>query len=258
MRLSQYFKLVDTQARMALKADASQYFLGYIWWVLEPLLFVGIFFLVFDVILGMRRQDFLIFLMCGNLPFMWFSKSVNHSARSITANIGLIGNIDIPKTMFPLAQVQEGLYKQAIVFFLLICIVVLFGYSPSTIWFWLIPVIVVNYLMIVACAFIASVLVCFIRDISMFIPLGILFLMFSSGVFFDVRDLPNPQMTDLMLSYNPMAFLLDAYRQILMHQSAPDLAQLGRIGVVFGVVTALMVRFMRRHSRLLALRALTA
>ena len=243
---------------MALKADASEYYLGYIWWVLEPLIFVGVFYIVFEVILGSSKQDYVIFLMCGNLPFMWFSKSITHSARSIVANVGLIGNIDIPKTMFPMAMVQEGLYKQAIVFVLLMGILVVYGYTPSISWFWLVPVIIVNYIMIVACAFIASVLVSFIRDISMFIPLGMLFLMFSSGVFFDVREVPNPQMAELILTYNPMAFLLDAYRQVLMHQNTPDLVQLGQIGLVFAAITALMVNWMRRHSRLLALKALTA
>lgn len=258
MRLSHYFKLVDIQARMALKADASQYFLGYIWWVLEPLLFVGVFFLVFNVILVSGREDFFIFLMCGQLPYGWFSKSIINSHRSIIANVGLIGNIDIPKSMFPLAMIQEGLYKQATVFLLLMLVLVNLGYPPSTSWFWLIPIILVNYIMIVACAFIASVLVCFVRDISMFIPLGLLFLMFSSGVFFDVRELPNTQMTEIILTYNPMAFLLDAYRQALMYQSMPDLVHLAKIGLFFAVVTALMVGWMRKNSKLLALKALTA
>lgn len=243
---------------MALKADASEYFLGYIWWILEPLIFVGIFYLVFSVILGSDREDYFILLMTGNLPFMWFSKSITHSARSIIANVGLIGNIDIPKTMFPMTQIQEGLYKQAIVFLLLMCVLVIYGYTPSTSWFWLLPVIMVNYIMIVACAFIASVLVSFFRDISMFIPLAMMFLMFSSGVFFDVRELPNPQMVELMMTYNPMAFILDAYRQVLMHQTMPDLAQLARIGLLFAGVTTLMVVWMRKNSRLLALKALTA
>jgi lipopolysaccharide transport system permease protein len=258
MRLSQYFKLVDIQARMALKADASEYFFGYIWWVLEPLLFVGIFYLVFEFMLGSNRENYVIFLMCGNLPFMWFSKSVTHSAKSVIANVGLIGNIDIPKTMFPLAMVQEGLYKQAIVFLLLICVLVLYGYTPSISWFWLVPVIIVNYIVIVACAFIASVLVCFFRDLSMFIPLAMMFLMFSSGVFFDFRELNSPQMMELMFTYNPMAFLLDAYRQVLMNQTMPDLVQLARVGLFFAVITALMVFWMRKNSRLLALKAITA
>ena len=116
MTLTQYFKLVDIQARMALKADASQYFLGYIWWLLEPLLFVAVFYLVFSV-----------FLMCGKLPFVWFSKSVTQASNGIIANTGLIGKIDTPKSLFTMAIIQQGLYKQSTVFALLISL-----YSASS------------------------------------------------------------------------------------------------------------------------------
>ena len=243
---------------MALKGDASSYFLGYIWWILEPLVFVGVFYVVFSVILNSGNEDYLVFLICGNLPFIWFSKSVSQASNSIIANVGLIGQIDIPKTMFPMALIQEGLYKQTTVFLLLMLMLVSFGYSPSLMWFWIVPIILVNYIMIVACSFIGSVLVCFMRDISMFISLGMLFLMFTSGVFWDVRELQDPNVAELVLTFNPLAVVLDAYRQVLMHQAVPDLARLARIGIGFAIITALMVVFMRKQSKLLALKALTA
>jgi lipopolysaccharide transport system permease protein len=226
--------------------------------VLEPLLFVATFYLVFVVILGTNREDYLALLMCGLLPYNWFSKSITHSARSIIANVGMIGNIDLPKTMFPMALVQEGVYKQAIVFSLLLLFLMSLGYSPSLAWFWLVPVILVNYLMIVSFALIASVLVCFFKDINMFIPLGLLFLMFSSGVFFDLETVPNPETAQIILTYNPMAFLLHAYRQVLMHKVTPDLVHLAQIGLIFSATTGITVAWMRKNSRLLALKAFTA
>jgi lipopolysaccharide transport system permease protein len=74
MPFLQYFRLADTMALMALRADAARYFLGYIWWVLEPLLWVGVFYVVFVIILDSRQPDFLIFLATGKLAFVWFSK----------------------------------------------------------------------------------------------------------------------------------------------------------------------------------------
>ena len=76
MPLSQYFRLIDVMARMALRADATKFFLGYVWWVLEPLLYVAVFYVVFNMILTSRQPDFLLFLMTGKLAFVWFSKSV--------------------------------------------------------------------------------------------------------------------------------------------------------------------------------------
>lgn len=258
MNLKQYFALVDLQARMALRSEASRFYLGYLWWVLEPLLFVGVFYVVFSVILQSREEDFLVFLMCGKLPFVWFSKSVNQASNSIIANPGLIGRIDVPKTLFPMAIIQEGLYKQTIVFLLLMAFLIVYGYMPSLNWFWLIPIVFVYYLMIVACSFVGAVLVCFMRDFSMLIPLGMIFLMFTSGIFWNVRTLDNPAMTEAILTYNPIAFILDAFRQVLMFDSAPDLPGLAFNALVFGVFLITMVFVIRKFSQLLALKALTA
>jgi len=243
---------------MALKADASRYFLGYIWWILEPLLFVGVFYVVFNVILDSGRADFLVFLMCGKLPFVWFSKSVAQASNSIVANAGLIGRIDIPKSLFPMAIIQEGLYKQAAVFALLIAVLLVYGYQPSLSWLWLLPIIFVNYLMIVGCAFLGSILVCFMRDFSMLISLGMIFLMFTSGIFWDVRALADPSMINLILVLNPMAFILDAYRQVLMENVAPDIIHLTIVAIVSALLVWVMNWLLNRSSKWLALKALTA
>lgn len=243
---------------MALKSDANRFFLGYIWWILEPLLYVAVFYVVFNVILDSRRADFLVFLMCGKLPFVWFSKSVNQAANGIVQSAGLIGRIDIPKTLFPMAVIQQCTYKQLAVFALLLLFVMAYGYMPGINWFWLLPVVLVNYLMIVACALLGSVLVCYARDFSMIISLAMVFLMFTSGIFWDIRALPDPSMTDIVLNVNPLAFVLDAYRQILMENTPPDGLHLAQIGVLFSLLTAGTIYYMRRTSKQLALKALTA
>tara|TARA_R110002110_G_scaffold330339_1_gene541609 strand:+ start:30982 stop:31758 length:777 start_codon:yes stop_codon:yes gene_type:complete len=258
MQLTHYFSLVDVQARMALKSDASRYFLGYLWWVLEPLLYVGVFYVVFNVILNAQRADFLMFLMCGKLPFVWFSKSVNQASNSIVANAGLIGKIDAPKSLFPMAVVQEGLYKQSTVFLLLFCVLIASGFAPDWTWLSLAPVLLVNYLMIIACALIGAMLVCYVRDFSMLISLGMVFLMFTSGIFWDVRQLDDPLMTQLMLTWNPLAFLLDAYRQVLMYRQLPDFAHLTALAVIFSSIALMALMFMRKHSKLLAMKAINA
>jgi lipopolysaccharide transport system permease protein len=256
MPLSKYISLVDIQARMALKADAARYFLGYIWWVLEPLLYVGVFYVVFEIILDSGRGDFLIFLMCGKLPFVWFTKTVNLASNSIVANAGLIGKIDIPKSIFPMAIVQEGLYKQLVVFLLLFVLVFSAGYRITPAWLSLIPLMAVQYVMIVACSLIGAVLVCFVRDFSMLISLAMIFLMFTSGIFWDPRALTDPSMTELLFAANPLAFVLDCYRQILMYETSPDMTHLILVGIGFAILAWMAVILMRKLSRWLALQAL--
>ncbi|KGE03839.1 ABC transporter permease [Pseudohaliea rubra] len=258
MTFRHYFTLVDTMARMALKADAARFFFGYLWWVLEPLLYVAVFYVVFEVVLGNKRPDFLVFLMCGKLTFIWFSKSVNQASRSIVASKGLIGKVDVPKSLFPLATIQEGLYKQASVFLLLFIVLWFKGYGVSPGWAWLIPVVLVNYLMIVGLSLFGAFLVCLAFDFSMLISLGMIFLLFTSGIFWDVRGLADPAMTEAVLVLNPVAFIIDAYRQVLMEGAAPDLAHLAAVAAGAAALVAAGVLLLRRTSRFLALKAITA
>jgi homopolymeric O-antigen transport system permease protein len=257
MPFSQYLRLMDAMARVALKSDASKFFLGYLWWILEPLLYVAVFYVVFNMILESKRADFLIFLMCGKFPFIWFSKTVNQASNSIVANKGLIGRINIPKSLFPMSLVHEGLYRQSAVFTLLCGVLIAYGYEPSINWLWLLPVMLVNYLMIAGCALIGACLVCLVRDFSMVISLGMNFLLFTSGIFWDVRNLADPETSALILALNPLAFMLDAYRQVLMYQLAPDLIHLLYIGLGSLVVIGIMVVVMRRANQYLALKVLT-
>lgn len=258
MPFSQYLRLVDIMARMALRADATRFFLGYIWWVLEPLLWVVVLYVVFVIVLGTRQADFLMFLATGKLVFVWFSKSVTIASSSIVNGKGLVGKINVPKTLFPMAVVQEGLYRQTAVFALLAMFLLTSGYEVTTNWLYLVPVMLVNYVMIVACSFAGACLVCMARDFNQIISLSMIFLMFTSGIFWDVRQLGDPHKTEMVLNMNPLAFMLDAYRQIMMYDTPPDMLHLLTIGAGFGALLCAMVLIMRRGSQYLALRALTA
>ena len=113
---------MDTLARFRLRAEARRFGLGYLWWVLEPLLYVGVFYLVFVLFLGNREPGFLFFLAVGKLTFIWFSKTINQAALSLLHSREIMAQTNLPKHLFPMAVIHEGLYRQGAVFvFLLIC-----------------------------------------------------------------------------------------------------------------------------------------
>ncbi|MEP0201394.1 MAG: ABC transporter permease [Halioglobus sp.] len=258
MTLSQYFRLINIHSRMLLKADANKFKLGFLWWFLEPLMWVGLFYVVFNLILSSGRgSDFVIFLACGKFAFIWFSKTVNQASNSIVASAGLVGKINMPKSIWPMSVIHEGLYRQASVYLLLFIILALFGIYPTTAWLWLLPVFVVMYLMIVACGLAGAFLVCMVRDFQIFITLAMTFLMFTSGVFWDVRDLGSEDKTQLLLMINPLAFMLDAHRQVLIHHTAPAVWHLVIIGAVALVAIVLMIALMRRYNQYLALKVVS-
>ncbi|WP_341938836.1 ABC transporter permease [Marinimicrobium sp. C2-29] len=210
----QFISLLDLKTRMALKSEASKLYLSYLWWVLEPMLWVLAFYFVFTVVLEMGRD--IAFLMCGKIPFLWFSKSVTTGSNSIVFGKGLLTQVNIPKAFFPYQSLQEALYKQWLVFLVLFVFLVMWGYSASWHWLWVVPVIIVNYLLILLCALAGAFLVSYVRDIRMLISMGVIFLMFASGIFWDVNDIADPAKREALMNWNPLLFLVDSYRAVLM------------------------------------------
>jgi len=237
---------------MGLKADASRFILSYLWWIIEPLLFVLVFYFVFAVLLKTGRENFLMFLVCGKIPFLWFSKSVTAASGSIVQNRGLINQIDMPKALFPYISVHEALYKQWAVFLVLFGMVILNGHYPTFDWLWLVPLILVQYGLILVCSMIGALFVSFVGDFRMLISMGMMFLMFSSGIFWDINNISNDQMRNLVLTWNPIAFLVDAYRQVLMYEAVYDLSRLLGLAGVVCVGLLIMHLVLHKNSKLIA------
>ena len=252
----QFFSLVNTQAKLALKAEASRFYLSYLWWVLEPILFVLVFYVVFSVVLGNRSENFLLFLMCGKIPFLWFSKSITAGSNSIVQNRGLIGQLDVPKALFPYIAVHEALYKQWFVFMVLLCVVAGYGLWPELNWLWLVPLILVQYLLILLCSLVGAFLVSFIADMRMLINMGMLFLLFCSGIFWDIRSIENVELQQLMLVINPLLFLIDAYREVLINRSVYSLEHLFWLTGIVVVGLVLSHGLISKMSRKIAARVL--
>lgn len=248
--------LVHTKARMSLKADAARLYLSYLWWVLEPVLWALAFYFVFTILLGFGRD--LLFIMLGKIPFLWFSKSVTNGSDSIVGGKSLINQTNIPKQFFPYVATAEVLYRQWVVFLVLMAMAWLYGHTPSLHWLWIIPLIIVQYLVILPVAMLGAVLVCYVRDFKILIGMSMIVLMFMSGIFWDLSRVTDPAKRELLVTWNPLAFFIDGYRSVLIRESLYDFWHLGRLALVSVVAIVLLNIFYRWKSQAMASRVINS
>ena len=252
-----FLDLVNTLALLSLKAEVSRLYLSYVWWLVEPVLYVLVFYVVFEVFFQEGRPHFMLFLLCGKVPFLWFARSVTVASDSILGNQGLIGQMDVPKILFPCVIVQEGLYRQWVVFVLLLIVALMYGMQPTVVWLWLLPIIFVQWLLIMCCGLLAALLVTYVPDTRLLINLAMTFLLFTSGIFYDVGSFANPVLSELLILGNPLAFLIICYRQVMMFGTPLDLTHLVLLGVFLLVCLLLLYLIYRLLDRRLATRVLT-
>jgi len=237
-------ELIWTQAFFNMRSEVQRSYLSYGWWILEPLLHMVVYYIVFDKLLHRGGEGFVVFLLAGLVPWMWFLKAVNTSSGSILSGSRLMLQVGLPSIMFPLVAIMQATLKLIPVFILLLCLIWLNGYSPNIHWLALIPVIIIEALLIIACACACAAIIPFVRDLSYLVPTGLTFLMFLSGIFYDYRNI-SPKWQELFLM-NPVAYLLKSYREILIDGVNPDFERLLIIGIASGVTCLLLLLLYKR------------
>lgn len=216
--------------------------LGNLWHVLNPLLMVGVYFLIFGVILDVSRgvDNFLAFLTIGIFIFQYTRRSAGSGASSIIANEGLIRSIRFPRAALPISSVIE----ESIAF--LPSLLVMFGFAlatgetPGFEWFLLAPLLVIQGVFNLGLALFLARATTHFRDITNLLPFIFRIWFYLSGILFPVRSLIDDPFFRRLFDLNPMYDFVTIARDVIFRDDLPDFLWL--LAAAWAVV-ALVVGF---------------
>jgi len=251
---SKYFQLIIYKTYADLSAEASQTYLSFLWWIIEPMLYMAVFYVVFGLIYQRGGGgDYIPFLLCGLTVWKWFESTVRVGANAIFSNAGLMQQVYLPKIIFPTITILQNTLKFLVVFALLLIFLQIYGLGLNVTYLGLPALILVQLLVIAACTYLLAAIVPFIPDISQFIGNALVLLMFLSGIFFPGDNIPPAYQPYFYL--NPVATLVESYRDILMFSQWPDWKALGwaSLASVGGIWAGhwLMLKFDRVYPRMI-------
>ena len=213
--------LIITKALFNLKSEASRNKLSYLWWIIEPILYMMVFYVVFTFILSRGGDNYILVLLTGMIPFTWFGKGVSVGATSILYGRSILENIKISAMFFPAVAVVQTTLKEMPVFLIFFAFLLIYGIYPQWHWLELLPIILIEAVLIFSFGLLCAIFVPFLKDLQQVIPTFIQFVMFTSGVFYDLDAIP-PEYHQVFL-LNPMANIIYQHRQILMYQGSLDM-----------------------------------
>lgn len=163
-------------------------FLGQTWQVLTPLLNVGVYYVIFGVLLHTSRgvHNFIAFLSVGVFVFSFCTGSVTSGARAITANLGLVRALQFPRAVLPLSTTLVALMQLLYSLLIMVPILLITGERPSLRWFELIPALGLQTMFCLGLAFIAARMGAKVPDTVQTLPFVTRVWMYTSGVMFSV------------------------------------------------------------------------
>ncbi len=126
-----YRELLVNLVRKELKVKYKNSVLGFVWSLLNPALYLAVFYVVFQVVLKAGIDDFAIFLLAGLLPWNLFATSLGSSAGSIVGNASLVNKVYFPRDILPLASVGAGLVHFFLQSVVLVAALAAFRFPPA-------------------------------------------------------------------------------------------------------------------------------
>ena len=171
MHLKNFFSLTLYTTLAKLKAEISRYHLGCLWWIIDPIFNIFVFFTVFRPMLG-RGMKYGEFLVVGFAFWLWFNKSISNSCMSIYQGRSLMQQVSITKIFFPLVDILHNSAKQLFVICLLILFLVIKGIPINVSWLALPLLVAIQFVLICGCGFLCAAIVPFIPDLNFLVGNG--------------------------------------------------------------------------------------
>jgi ABC-2 type transport system permease protein len=210
---------------------ASSYrssYLGLVWMFLGPLIMVALFTLVFSEVLGLRFREvtgdssinFGLFLYCGLLPYLAWAQAMSQGVKVISRNRGLVESVIFPLEILPLTSGITTLIQSFLGVPVLMLVLVVLEQRLEWTAFLLPLVMVPQLLFTLGIGYLIAIAGTYVPDIGEALRGVVRATFFITPIIWPPERIPEN--FRFLVDYNPLAFLVEAYRNLILDGKLPD------------------------------------
>lgn len=228
--LYQYRELLKSNVKKEVRGKYKGSFLGVLWSFINPLLQVMVYAIVFPYIMRIKTENYLIFLICGIIPWTWFLTSITNGTTCVITNGALIKKVYFPRTILPISIVTSGMINFLISCLIILILVLISGLGLSWHLVFLPLLVIIQYVVLLAFVFLLSAINVYIKDVEYIVTFIVNMAFYATPVLYSTEMFSGWFLWVFKL--NPMAHLINAYRDIFYVHQVP---QIGNLLIVLGV-----------------------
>lgn len=241
-----YFELVRELTAREIKSRYKQSVLGYAWVILNPLAQMLVMAFVFSHILRFPTLGvpYTIFLYIGLLPWNLFASTLTSSTNALVGNASLLKKIYFPREIFiistTLAKIVDFTLASSIF------VIAMFLYHIPLTWniLWFVPIFLIQQLFAYGLSLILASFNLFYRDIQYILSLLLTIWMYLTPVIYPTEMFPDKYR--FIFQLNPMAVIINAYRETILSGGMPNLSSLGIALAVSLLITIVSIKIFRK------------
>jgi len=226
-----YLFVLRTLVEKDFKVRYRNMSLGLFWSLLNPLIMMGVLTFVFTQIYSNPGGKlFPLSVLCGLIPFNFFSQAWLSGTTSLLDNAHLIKKVPVPRHVFPIASVLSNCLHLVIQIVLLLVLTLIFGHGANWNWLWLPVIWGLEILFVMGLSLIFATLNIYVRDVRYVVESANLILFWVVPIFYSFAVIP-PRYREIY-QFNPVAALILMMRTILLEGQPPLLHTLSLLAMV--------------------------
>jgi lipopolysaccharide transport system permease protein len=199
-----------------LKALYAQTILGFSWAILQPLIQIILFTIIFGKIASLPTDGipYVLFSSLAIIPWTYMSQAMTSSSQSLIQGANMLGKVYFPRLIFPIAPCLSRLVDFAISMIIILCLLLYYRVSPS--WNLLLFPLFLMMMMSVPIGlglFFSSLAIRF-RDVKQAMPFVIRMLMYSAPIVYSASTIPETYR--ILYSINPIVGVIEGFRACLL------------------------------------------
>lgn len=195
--------------------------LGFVWTLLNPLLYILTYWIVFSQIIRMDLDNYPLFLIPGYLAWSFTFNSIINSSESILQSKDLITKIAFPNEIIVLTNIAVG-FVDFIVSIIIFIIIILFFYPPVSLYLLFVPVILLLQIFFtVGLCMIVSCISVYFKDVPKLIIVAGNIVFFLTPIFYPLQFIPSD--FKFVALINPIAQIISIYHSLIYYKELPDL-----------------------------------
>jgi ABC-type polysaccharide/polyol phosphate export permease len=239
--LWRFRQLVVVLVARELKVRYKRSVLGLLWTMLNPLLLMVVYAVVFTTIMPAAIHNFAVFLLAGLLPWIYFSTALLQGLMSVLTNQELVRKVRVPQAVFPISVVGSNLVNFGLSLVPLFLMMLALRQPFSAALFFLpVGIVIVTLFTAGATMLLASVTV-FFRDVRHLTEVFLQVLLYLSPILYEVGQLGSRRswwfrVFRLELDLNPMSYLVPLVRDPVYYARLPSLTT-----IAIAVASALLM-----------------
>lgn len=223
--LYSYRELFKSNIKKEIRGKYKGSFLGVLWSFINPLLMVLVYALVFPYIMKTETENYILFLICGVIPWNFFTSSLTQGVTSITNNSNLIKKVYFPRSILPISVVSSNLVNFLISCLIILAFVIFSNVSLSWVLIFIPIIVLIQYILTLGVVFILSAINVYVKDVEYIVNFCLMLLFYATPIIYSTEMFGDN--IAWLFKLNPMAYLISSYRDIFYHNQIPNLLELG-------------------------------